>query len=150
MVKPRPSRLTRDNLGFLLAKAAQRWNELLHLRFAAAGFAHVRPAYGSILIPLFEEDGLQIGELARRAGSSKQTMTTMLRQMAAAGLVERRADPGDGRAARIYLTAEARRFRRRPRRLSLLQSNYSVAPAIDQTQTDPRQSTHFSASRQAI
>lgn len=111
MVKPRPSRLTRDNLGFLLAKAAQRWNELLHLRFAAAGFAHVRPAYGSILIPLFEEDGLQIGELARRAGSSKQTMTTMLRQMAAAGLVERRADPGDGRAARIYLTAEARRFR---------------------------------------
>ena len=49
--------------------------------------------------------------VVRRAGSSKQTMTTMLRQMAAAGLVERRADPGDGRAARIYLTAEARRFR---------------------------------------
>ena len=68
MVKPRPSRLTRDNLGFLLAKAAQRWNELLHLRFAAAGFAHVRPAYGSILIPLFEEDGLQIGWDRERTG----------------------------------------------------------------------------------
>jgi len=106
-----PNRLRRDNLGFLLAKAAQRWNELLHARFRAAGFGHVRPAYGSILIPLFEADGLRIGELARRAGLSKQAMTTMLRQMEAAGLVERRPDPADGRASRIHLTAEARRFR---------------------------------------
>ena len=38
----------RDNLGFLLAKASQRWNELLHQRFVAAGFPEVRPAYGSV------------------------------------------------------------------------------------------------------
>jgi hypothetical protein len=39
----------------------------------------VRPSYGSILVPLFEEDALHMGELARRARLSKQTMTTMVR-----------------------------------------------------------------------
>ena len=68
-----------DDLGFLLAKAAQRWNELLQERFRAAGWGDVRPSYGSILVPLFEEDGLRMGELARRARLSKQTMTTMVR-----------------------------------------------------------------------
>jgi len=104
-------RLTRENLGFLLAKASQRWNDLLGQRFAAAGYPEVRPAYGSLLIPLFEEDGLRQGELARRARLSKQTMTTMARALERAGLVERRGDPEDGRATRLYLTARARAFR---------------------------------------
>lgn len=104
-------RLTTDNVGFLLAKASQRWNELLYDRFKAAGFPEVRPAYGSLLIPLYEEDGLRQGELARRARLSKQTMTTMARALERAGLVERRADPTDRRATRMYLTRRAREFR---------------------------------------
>jgi DNA-binding MarR family transcriptional regulator len=103
--------LNRDSLGFLLAKASQRWNELLAARFAAAGFPEVRPAYGSILIPLFEEDGLRQGEVARRARLSKQTMTTMARRLEADGLVERRPDPDDARATLLYLTPRAKAFR---------------------------------------
>ena len=103
--------LTRRNLGFVLAKASQRWNELLYERFAAAGFAEVRPSYGSILIPLFEEDGLRIGEVARRARLSKQTLTTMVRLLERDGLVERQPDPADGRAALLFLTPRARSFR---------------------------------------
>jgi len=102
--------LARSNLGYRLAKASQRWNELLYERFARAGFAHVRPSFGSVLIPLFEEDGLRLGELARRGGVSKQTMTTMIRHVEAAGLVQRKRDATDGRAVLIELTAEARRF----------------------------------------
>ena len=108
--KSSASRLTLDNLGFLLAKASQRWNELLYERFVAAGFPEVRPAYGSLLIPLYEEDGLRQGELARRARLSKQTMTTMVRLLERDGLVRRQRDPDDGRAFRIVLTAKARRF----------------------------------------
>lgn len=104
------ARLTRDNLGYLLAKASQRWNALLYERFRQAGFPQVRPAYGAALIPLFEENALQLGELARRAGLSKQTMTTLVRQLEAAGLAARRPDPADGRAARVHLSPEARRF----------------------------------------
>ncbi len=102
--------LTRDDLGFLLAKATQRWNELLHERFMAAGFPEVRPSYGSILVPLFEEDGLRMTELARRARLSKQTMTTMVRLLERDGLVVRRSDPSDGRAALVALTARGRRL----------------------------------------
>jgi DNA-binding MarR family transcriptional regulator len=100
----------RDDLGFLLAKATQRWNELLHERFRDAGWVAVRPSYGSILVPLFEEDGLRIGELARRSRLSKQTMTTMVRLLERDGLVQRERDPEDGRAIRILLTEKARRF----------------------------------------
>jgi hypothetical protein len=45
-----PGAATRENLGFLLARASQRWNELLHELFAAAGYPEVRPSYGSILL----------------------------------------------------------------------------------------------------
>jgi DNA-binding MarR family transcriptional regulator len=101
---------TRENLGYLLAKASQRWNELLQEGFAEAGYPEVRASYGSVLIPLLEEDGLRMGEIARRARLSKQTMTTMVRLCERDGLVERRPDPDDGRATRVHLTAKARDF----------------------------------------
>ena len=100
----------RDDLGFLLAKATQRWNELLAERFTAAGFGDVRPSYGSVLLPLYEEDGLRMGELARRARLSKQTITEMIRRLERDGLVERRPDPSDARASLIFLTARSRGF----------------------------------------
>jgi DNA-binding MarR family transcriptional regulator len=105
------TRATTANLGFLLAKASARWNELLYERFVSRGFGEVRPAYGSILLPLFEEDGLRMGELAARARLSKQTMTTMVRLLETAGLVVREPDDSDGRAFQIRLTDRAREFR---------------------------------------
>jgi DNA-binding MarR family transcriptional regulator len=110
-VSEAPAAATRDDLGFLLAKASQRWNERLQERFAAAGFPEVRASYGSILVPLFEADGLRMGELAARARLSKQTMTTMVRLLERDGLVERRPDPSDARATRIFLSHRAREFR---------------------------------------
>jgi DNA-binding MarR family transcriptional regulator len=101
---------TRDNLGYLLAKASQRWNERLQQGFADAGYPEVKASYGSVLIPLLEEDGLRMGEIARRARLSKQTMTTMVRLCERDGLVERRPDPDDARATCVHLTAKARRF----------------------------------------
>ena len=113
MPEPEPTTsaaLGRDDLGFLLAKATQRWNELLAARFAAAGFANVRPAYGSVLLPLYEQDGLRMGELARRARLSKQTMTTLSPRLERDCLVERRPDPGDARAQLVFLTPRSRDF----------------------------------------
>jgi DNA-binding MarR family transcriptional regulator len=103
-------RASRENLGFLLAKASQRWNELLEEAFAREGFPEVRASYGSVLLPLFEEDGLRIGEIARRARLSKQTLTTMVRLAERDGLVERRPDDHDRRATRVHLTGKGKRF----------------------------------------
>jgi DNA-binding MarR family transcriptional regulator len=98
-------------LGFLLAKASQRWNELLADAFSQHGFAEVRPSYGSVLLPLFEEDGQRMGQIAERARLSKQTMTTMVRLCERDGLVFRERDAHDGRAFQIFLTPRAKRFR---------------------------------------
>jgi DNA-binding MarR family transcriptional regulator len=109
--KPTTEVVDRDDLGFLLAKATQRWNEVLSKHFEAAGYSDISPSYGSILLPLYEDDGLRMGELARRARLSKQSMTEMIRRLERDGLVERRPDPADGRASLIFLTTRSRRFK---------------------------------------
>jgi DNA-binding MarR family transcriptional regulator len=99
------------NLGFRLAKASQRWNELLAERFVEQGFSEVRASYGSVLLPLFQEDGLRIGQIAERARLSKQTMTTLVALCERDGLVVRERDPRDARAFQIKLTKRAKEFR---------------------------------------
>jgi len=79
--------------------------------FAERGFGEVRPSYGSVLLPLFEDDGLRMGQIAQRARLSKQTMTTMVRLCERDGLVERERDPNDARAFRIQLTQRAKDFK---------------------------------------
>lgn len=100
----------RDDVGFLLALASRRWNEILERRFTEAGFPEIRASYGALLVPLFEEDGLRMSELARRARLSKQTLTTMARVLERDGLIRREADVDDARATRLFLTKRARRF----------------------------------------
>lgn len=112
-----PLRADRHNLGYLLAKASQHWNEVLADRFRREGFGEVRPAYGSVLLPLFEEDDLRMGEIARRSRMSKQTMTTLIRAVERDGLVKRQPDPVDGRATRVSLTARGRAVRPRAERV---------------------------------
>jgi DNA-binding MarR family transcriptional regulator len=102
--------LTRSDLGFLLAKASQRWNEHLARELHRRGFPEVRPSFGSVLVPLFDGDRLRMGELARRSRLAKQTMTTIVRLVERAGLVARTADPSDGRAVLVHLTARGRKL----------------------------------------
>jgi DNA-binding MarR family transcriptional regulator len=104
------AKVSREDFGFLLAKASQRWNELLAARFSELGYPEVRPSYGSVLLPLFEEDNLRMGEIATRARLSKQTMTTLVRLAERDGLVTRAADSTDRRATRISLTKRASDF----------------------------------------
>ena len=70
----------------------------------------MRPSYGSVLLPLWEADGLRIGQLAERARLSKQTMTTLVLLCERDGLVATARDPADGRATLVTLTDRARGF----------------------------------------
>ena len=101
----------RTDLGYLLARASGRWDSLLAERCRAHGFPEVRPTFGSILLPLFQEDGLRMGDLADRARIAKQSMTSLFSEAATAGLVTREVDPGDGRSYRVWLTSRAEAFR---------------------------------------
>lgn len=102
------TRLGRTETGYLLNRAARKWNALFMGALRRRGIADIKPAFGAVLVPLFEEDGLRLGEVARRAGLTKQTMTTLIRPIEAAGYVARRPDGEDGRAMRLWLTAKAR------------------------------------------
>jgi DNA-binding MarR family transcriptional regulator len=105
-----PAASTTTNVGFLLAKASQRFNALLTARFAGSGFPDVRASYGSLLVPLFERDGLRLGELAAVSRLSKQAMTGLVKLCEQDRLVVRERDVDDGRAFRVFLTARGRRF----------------------------------------
>ena len=79
-------------------------------RFADRGFPDVRASYGSVLVPLFERDGLRLGELAAVSRLSKQAITGLVKLCEQDGLVVRERDDDDGRAFRVSLTARGRRF----------------------------------------
>ena len=76
--------------------------------FAAAGLREVRPAYLAVLWCLWQEEGVHMTELARRAKLEPSTMTGLLDRMERDGLVFRRADPDDRRALTIHLTQTGR------------------------------------------
>jgi DNA-binding MarR family transcriptional regulator len=105
-------RVTVNDVGFLLARASQRFNELLLARFAEAGFPEVRASFGSVLVPLFEAGELRLGEIAAASRLSKQAMTTLVKACESAGFVERERDQADGRAFRVRLTSRGRSFQR--------------------------------------
>jgi DNA-binding MarR family transcriptional regulator len=103
---------TNDDVGFLLAVVSRRFNAQLVARFAEAGFPEVRASFGSVLMPLFQQDDLRVGDLAARASRSKQSLTGLVRECETADLVKRRRDRDDGRAFRVRLTRRGRRFQR--------------------------------------
>jgi DNA-binding MarR family transcriptional regulator len=61
-----------------------------------------------ILRALYEQDGQHASELARAVGRAATSFTPNLDKLQNKGLIERRADPADRRAVRIYLTDEGK------------------------------------------
>ncbi len=60
-----------------------------------------------ILRALYERDGQHASELARAVGRAATSFTPNLDKLQSKNLIERRPDPGDRRAVRIYLTPNA-------------------------------------------
>lgn len=120
---------TRD-VGYLLNKAARRWNTMFVAALKDRGVTDIRPSFGAVLVPLFREDGLRLGEMAERGGLSKQTVTSLVRRLEDLGYVERRADPEDGRAMRISLTDRGHRMKQAVRE-SVDEVEAKIAKLVD-------------------
>lgn len=65
-------------------------------------------AHSGVLFFLGQRDGALIGEAAEALDLAPSAMTGLIDRMTRAGLVERRPDPADGRALRLYLTDKGR------------------------------------------
>ena len=65
-------------------------------------------AQARALVHIARAEGIRQVELAARLEVQPITLARLVDQLDHAGLVERRADPGDGRAYQLFLTAAAR------------------------------------------
>lgn len=93
-----------DSIGVLLTDAAR----LLRRRFdARARCIGVSRAQWQVLIALSRSEGINQAALAERLEVETITVGRMVDRLEEAGLVERRADPADRRAWRLFLTARA-------------------------------------------
>ena len=66
-----------------------------------------KPSHGSIMEQLDFEDGQRLTDLAEGAGIAPQSAGELVDQLESLGYVERRPDPEDRRAKRIFRTAKA-------------------------------------------
>jgi DNA-binding MarR family transcriptional regulator len=76
-------------------------------RIRARGHREMQPSFPRFLGNL-DTEGTRIGALARRMGTSRQAVSQLLKEVEAAGLVERRADPDDRRGVIILFTPHGR------------------------------------------
>jgi DNA-binding MarR family transcriptional regulator len=96
-------------LGRLLAMALAAVIDELHERLAAPGWPRVRPMWGFVLLALRDRPR-NIGEVGELLGVTKQAAAKVVASLVDEGLVERREDPGDRRAAVLGLTPDGDRF----------------------------------------
>lgn len=91
---------------------------------SGADFDDLRPAHGNAMEQLELEDGLRLTDLAACAGITAQSMGELVDDLEARGYLERRPDPSDRRAKRIYLTDRGQRNARKAKRATTAVEDY--------------------------
>jgi DNA-binding MarR family transcriptional regulator len=90
---------------FLLSVAQRRLQRWMAARTQASG---VTAAQSGLLFILGQRDGVLIGEAGAALDLGPPGISGLVDRMTAANLIERRADPDDGRAWRLWLTPAGR------------------------------------------
>jgi DNA-binding MarR family transcriptional regulator len=91
------------NIGRLLNNAVRRFEARVLELMNERGHAETRIAQLSLMRNL-DVEGTRLTELAKRASISKQAMGELVDQCTELGLVDRMADPADGRARIVKFT----------------------------------------------
>ncbi|WP_416150345.1 MarR family winged helix-turn-helix transcriptional regulator [Salipaludibacillus sp. HK11] len=92
-----------DSLGFLVANAGRSLSTSVQRVFSEHGF-NVTTEHWTILVQLWNQDGLSQLELAERTGKDQASVSRLIQNMLNRELIYRRKDPVDARCKRIYLT----------------------------------------------
>lgn len=93
------------NFGFLLSETSRRY--VLRFEQRARAISLTLPQC-KVLVRLETNKGVSQTKLAEFVGVEPMTMVRILDRMEADGLIERRPDPEDRRARRLYLTRKAK------------------------------------------
>lgn len=92
-----------DHIGWTLWQATQAWRREFVTAMAAAGHGWFTQARGNILVYI-GPDGIRQGDLAEKAGLTKQAVQQFVDELVADGIVTRTPDETDARARRVRLT----------------------------------------------
>lgn len=95
----------RREFAFLLNDVARLLRTFADQRARQFGMTR---AQWAVLVRLEHAEGLKQSELAESLDLQPITLTRLVDRLCANGLIERRPDPNDRRAKRLYLTAAAR------------------------------------------
>ena len=90
----------------LLAKVFGRINRALRYRTRAEALG-VTDSETELLRLVKRRPGLRVQDAATELGIASNSVSTLVKQLARAGLLERTTDPHDARAAQLRITAEA-------------------------------------------
>src|SRR5215475_12075478 len=97
---------------FLLSVAHRRVQRCIATRTRDDG---VTSAQSGLLFVLGRRDGVLMGEAGAALDLGMPGISGLVERTVEAGLIEKRADPDDGRAWRIWLTTSGKRARERAR-----------------------------------
>src|SRR5690349_10240565 len=97
---------------FLLNVAERRLQRYVASQTKAGG---VTTAQGGLLFVLGNRDGALMSEAGAALDLGPPGISGLAERMVEAGLIEKRADPDDGRASRLWLTAAGRKALARAR-----------------------------------
>lgn len=98
------------DLGRLLLEASRQVGADLVADLQERGFDDARPGHAVVALHIDRRSGTRVGDLAARAGMTKQGMLLLVDDLEARGYVRRVADPDDARARIVRLTARGRRY----------------------------------------
>jgi DNA-binding MarR family transcriptional regulator len=102
----KPESLSRPPMIRLLKVASDLFVEELAQKLATVGLGDIRPGHGCVFGNIDPENGSRLTELAERANMTKQSVGEVTSDLEQLGYLERVADPDDGRAKIIRLTAQ--------------------------------------------
>lgn len=100
-----PTRSPRREMAFLLSDVARLLRTCADQRAATIGMTR---AQWAVLVRLERMEGLKQAELAEQLDLQPITLTRLVDRLCDNGLIERRSDPKDRRAKRLFLTPAAR------------------------------------------
>ncbi len=97
----------RNQLCFRLYTASRLITQTYYPLLDALGITY--PQY-LVMMALWEEDGLKVMELAHRLSLDSNTVTPLVKRMAALGLVRRQKGKQDGRETFVFLTPKGKKL----------------------------------------
>lgn len=92
----------------MLSRTVVAANQYLSKCMQRSGLTGLVTSHGDILVQLFKEDGLSMGEIAQRIDRDPSTVTTLVKKLIASGYVKTERNPKDRRTTVVLLTNEGR------------------------------------------